>query len=351
MRRIVPAIIVLAGLVFSSCSGNSPTAAPPDKAPPSPPAKFPAVESMPIPDNNPTTPEGVALGRFLFYDPILSGDSTQACASCHVQASSFGDPRRVSVGIDGIEGTRQAPALANAGWITSMFWDGRAARLEDQAEGPVPNPIEMHLPWVDAVQRLNRHPTYPGLFKDAFGDPVVTMKRTVMAIAQFERTFISANSRYDRFLRGEVALTPAEERGRKLFSTERGDCFHCHNLETGIMTTNEFRRIGLDSIPSDEGRFAVTGNPSDVGKFKTPALRNLAYSAPYMHDGRFATLREVLGHYNGGFADVLGVDPLIRARGDRPLLTPGEVDTLIIFLDTLNDQSFIDNPELSNPFE
>ncbi len=352
MRR--SGVWACAMFLVASCSGGGTGPTPPE-TPECPqatpltielPANFP--RQIPSPKDNPLTVEGVALGRRLFYDPILSGDSTQACGSCHVQASAFGDTRRFSVGIHGTEGRRHAPTIVNPAWIADMFWDGRARGLEGQALEPVPNPIEMDLPWPDAVERLARHPDYPALFCAAFGDSRITRDRVVKAIAQFERTFLSTNSKYDRVRRGEAAFSTAERRGYEIFSTERGDCFHCH--DELFFATSTFHNTGLDSIALDNGRFDVTGNPADIGKFKPSTLRNITVSSPYMHDGRFATLQEVLAHYNLGFHDGDDVDPLIRARLSRPPMTPGEIDTLIIFLNTLTDPDFLGNPDLSNPF-
>jgi cytochrome c peroxidase len=311
------------------------------------PPGFPDFDAQ-VPADNPTTVEGVDLGRRLFYDPILSGDSTQSCGSCHIQSNNFGDTLRFSVGIDDIEGTRQAPTIVNAAWLKDAFWDGRAGSLEDQAKQPVPNEIEMHLEWSEAVARLSAHPDYPDLFCAAFGTRTVTQERVVKAIAQFERTFVSADSRHDRFERGEIQLTPMEEAGRQIFFTEVGDCFHCHGQAIGF--DRDFHNIGLDSVIVDEGRGEVTGDPADDGKFKSPALRNIMVSAPYMHDGRFATIDEVIVHYNHGFFDSPSVDPLIRARLTRPKLTPGQIDTLKAFLHTFTDDTFLNNPDLSNPF-
>lgn len=341
------AIPVIAGC--GSDGGTTPETGcpPPDKMAIQTPPGFPDFEAQ-VPADNPTTVQGVALGRRLFYDPILSGDSTQACGSCHSQDHAFGDPLRFSVGIDGIEGERQAPTIQNAAWLKDAFWDGRAASLEDQALEPVPNPIEMHLEWSDAVARLAAHDEYPDLFCAAFGDDQITRNRVVKAIAQFERTFISANSRHDQFERGEIQLSPIEEAGRQIFETEVGDCFHCHGQTIGF--DRDFHNIGLDSIIVDQGRGKITGNPADDGKFKSPPLRNVMVSAPYMHDGRFATIDEVIAHYNHGFFDGPDVDPLIRARLTRPALRPGQIDTLKVFLDTFTDQDFLTNPDLSNPF-
>lgn len=316
------------------------------------PAGFP---ELPNPKNNPLTRQGVALGRRLFYDPILSGDSSQACGSCHLQRMSFGDSRRFSEGIHGTKGNRQAPTIVNPAWqLNGQFWDGREPDLEGQATRPVPNTIEMDLPWPVAVERLKRHPEYPELFCAAFGDSRIDSTRVVKAIAQFERTFISTNSKYDRVRRGEDTFTPEEAAGYRIFlSNETGDCFHCHAeplLDTGTFGTGTFRNTGLDAAPIDRGRMDVTGDPADIGKFKVPSLRNIVESPPYMHDGRFFDLRQVIDHYNQGFHDGPDVDPLIRVRMTRRLMRAGEIDTLLIFMETLTDPTFLSNPDLSNPF-
>jgi len=347
LRLLIAATTLLVVAVACSQGGTEPGSEcpAPDPLPIVSPPGFPAAE---IPEDNPTTVQGVALGRRLFYDPILSGDSTQACASCHHQDHAFGDPLRVSVGIDGIEGTRQAPTIQNAAWLKNNFWDGRVDGLEAQALEPVPNPIEMHLDWEDAETRLAAHPDYPELFCQAFGSREITRERVVAAIAQFERTFISTDSKFDRYRRGEATLSPQEEAGRQIFFTEVGDCFHCHGQAVGF--DRSFHNTGLDSVPVDLGLGAVTGDPADDGKFKTPSLRNVMVSAPYMHDGRFNTIDEVIAHYNHGFADGPLVDPLIRARLTRPALTPEQIDALKAFLATLTDSVFLTNPAYSSPF-
>lgn len=338
-------------LALASCSGEDPL--PPDL--PECPAATPLTLDLPanfpeLPDvkGNPLTVEGVTLGRFLFYDPILSGDSTQACASCHNQQLAFGDFRRFSEGIHGDFGDRQATTIVNPAWISEMFWDGRADGLEGQAREPVPNPIEMSLPWPEAIERLERHPDYPELFCAAFGDKRVTENRVVKAIAQFERTFVSTNSKYDRYRRGEETFTAQEQMGYDVFRSERGDCFHCH--DELFFATSTFHNTGLDSIPVDDGRSVVTGDPADIGKFKSATLRNIEMSAPYMHDGRFFSLEEVIAHYNLGFHEVPNLDPNISTRLTRPPLTQEEIDALIAFLNTLTDFDFLFNPDLSNPF-
>jgi cytochrome c peroxidase len=339
---------------LSGCGSETPT---PASEPPPPPAEpihiqIPGFPPLPVPADNPTTRQGVELGRRLFYDPILSGDSTQACASCHVQAHAFGDPRRLSLGIDGIAGTRHAPTIVNAGWNPANFWDGRASTLEDQAQQPVTNPIEMHETWERAAAKLQRHRDYPHLFRAAFGTPAISRERAAMAIAQFERTLVSSGSRYDRFLRGELQLAPSERRGYALFFTERGECFHCHVDKT--FTDLAYHNNGLDSLVVDRGRMEVTSDPADRGKFKTPTLRNVELSAPYMHDGRFATLEEVVEHYaRGGHGDGT-VSPFIlnlrrNFRAGRGLSAQDQAD-LVAFVKSLTDSSFVTNPAFASPF-
>ncbi len=351
-----------AAWVLAACSsddGGGPVDPPQECADPTPltlplPDNFPL---LPDPPDNRLTVEGVALGRRLFYDPILSADSSLACGGCHLQALSFGDSRRFSEGIHGDTSRRHAPTLVNPGWIPEVFWDGRADDLEAQATQPVPERTEMDLPWPQAVARLSAHAEYPDLFCAAFGTSHITMERVVKAIAQFERTFVSGNTKYDRWKRGEEMFSVTEHRGFLLFMREgKGDCFHCHD-ET-LLSNSRFANTGLDAVVIDGGQGEITGDPADYGKFKSPSLRNILESPPYMHDGRFMTIREVLDHYNRGFRhgmpDSLPRDPqvdfLINKRLNFPPMTSAELDTLEIFLETLTDWDFLTNPDLSNPF-
>jgi cytochrome c peroxidase len=344
--------------VFGCGEDTAPT------APPAPPGCADETDPVPVgapglpavsaPDDNPQTLQGIALGRRLFHDAILSRDGTQACASCHQPEFAFSDGgRRYSVGIDGIEGTRNAPQLTNVAWNVANFWDGRAESLEHQAIGPVENPIEMAESWDHVVAKLQSHPEYPDLFCEVFGTEVITQTRVVQAIAQFERTFVSSNARYDRWLRGQIQLTPAEQRGLLLFSTEDGDCFHCHTPERspgelGLFTDLKFHNIGLDSMPPDPGLSETTGSPTDFGKFKTPTLRNVALTAPYMHDGRFQTLDEVLDHYISGGVHSPNLDPLIRV-GVGLQLDEEQKQDIIAFLHALTDSAFVNNPDFRAP--
>ena len=348
-HRLRVSACALGVVLAAGCGGG--TAPPPGEGPPPPVDSlhvfvvgFPAQR---IPAGNGTTRQGVRLGRKLFYDRILSGDDTQSCGDCHAQAFGFTDNgRRFSVGIDGIAGTRNAPSLANAGWRTSLFWDGRAATLEKQALGPVPNPIEMHEEWNVAVAKLQARAEYAPLFWEAFGTHTITPTLVVKAIAQFERTLVSANSRYDRYLLGFGTRTPEELRGYAVYVSERGDCFHCH-IYNGF-TDEAFHNNGLDSVYTDLGLGAITGDAHDMGKFKTPTLRNVEFTAPYMHDGRFATLEQVIDHYNSGGFGTPTVDPFIRV-GRGLGLTVQEKSDLLAFLKSLSDSTFLTNPDYGPP--
>ncbi len=312
------------------------------------PAGFPPMD---IPADNPLTIEGVALGKKLFYDPILSDDNTQSCGSCHNQALAFTDNgKRFSVGIDGIAGNRNSMQLINLGYMRNLFWDGRDATLEEQALEPVPNPIEMHQTWPDAMSKLNSDPAYPGLFKAAFGTSFIDSLIVAKALAQFERTLISGDSKFDQSLRGEVLLSESERRGQQIFNSERGDCFHCH-AGGRLFTDNQFHNNGLDLVLTDLGLGAVTNNPTDNGKFKTPTLRNIAVTGPFMHDGRFETLAEVINFYSDSVeVNSPNIDPTMQKTnrpGGQLNLTNQEKIDLENFLLTLTDSVFLSNPDFA----
>ncbi|MBL8002427.1 MAG: cytochrome-c peroxidase [Flavobacteriales bacterium] len=333
------------------------------------PANFPPMN---VPANNPMTVEGVELGRFLFYDKRLSLDSSQSCASCHAQAFAFTDNgNAVSTGVDGSVGTRSSMALVNLGWGTSFFWDGRSPTLEDQVLHPVINPIEMKETWPHVVQKLQADPAYPTLFQRAFGSSVIDSVNCAKALAQFLRTMISGNSKYDKVQRGEASFTPDEAEGFFLFQAEGGpagqviylpgggqvvgqggaDCFHCHTNAAGLFTDEQFHNNGLDATFTDLGRGEVTGDPFDMGRFKTPTLRNVAVSGPFMHDGRFATLEEVIDHYDDGGQPSATVDPFMKFTDpDNTMgLTPQKKQQLLAFLNTLTDWDFLNDPDFQDP--
>lgn len=307
------------------------------------PARFPRVE---LPPDNPPTQEGVALGRALFFDPALSRDRSVSCASCHDPGAAFADPgKKFSFGIDGRSSVRNSMPLFNLAWHGRMFWDGRAASLREQVLHPIEDPREMGHDLDALVDELG--PQYGEAFAATFGDGGVTADRLARALEQFLLTLVSSDSRFDRAVRGEVGLSAREKRGFELFVTEndparnlRGaDCFHCHG--GSLFTNHDFHNNGLtDSFEADGlGLAAVTGNESDTGKFKTPSLRNVALTPPYMHDGRFATLEEVVAHYNDGVHPSPTLDPNL-AKHDGLGLSDREQADLVAFLHTLTDADF-----------
>ncbi|MEM8909373.1 MAG: cytochrome c peroxidase, partial [Bacteroidota bacterium] len=283
---------------------------------------------MTIPPDNPLTEEGIALGRRLFYDPILSIDSTLSCSSCHDPQLSFTDGQATSKGFGGQNGRRSAMSLLNVGFYdTGLFWDGRVATLEEQALLPVEDAVELHETWPNVEAKLRRHEHYPQLFRQAFGiqnKGQISRELAVKAIAQFERTLMSSGqSRYDRFRRGELEPTEDERMGYDLFfdispEVKDADCGNCHNAP--LFTTNEYENNGLEMAAdlasfSDAGRGAVVKNSYQNGKFRIPSLRNIELTAPYMHDGRFKTLEEVIAHYNHGGHPSPNVNSLVRPLG------------------------------------
>ena len=306
-----------------------------------------------IPSNNPLTEEGVALGKKLFFDRKLSGNNTQACASCHKPQNSFTDNTRFSNGIDGVFGSRNSMPLMNLAWnFTNKFaWDGKELGLERQALEPVKNPIEMHSNWRNVAEKLQQDPEYPTLFLRAFGTTTIDSSLVTKAIAQFERILISGNAKFDQYLLGNATLSLEELNGFTVFmDEEKGDCFHCHGSDNNpLWTDNSFHNNGLDSTFDDLGLGAVTGDPNDNGTFRSPSLRNLNFTAPYMHDGRFATLEEVINHYSEGLQFSSTIDPLMKKVNQGGVqLTPQEKLDLKAFLLTLTDPEFINNPDFRN---
>jgi cytochrome c peroxidase len=335
-------------LIFGGCKKETIT----DRSTIATPYSFSTPSNLPavvIPANNPMTLEGIELGKKLFYDPILSGNNTLSCGSCHNQENGFTDNnKQFSLGINGEIGVRNAMPLFNLVYDRHFFWDGGASDLESQVAGPISNPIEMNQDLGELLQELNIHPLYPDLFKKAFGSLPITSNMLLKAIAQFERTIISSNSKFDQYIRNEVELSDAETRGMNLFSDmQKGDCNHCHTLG-GTFTDYDFRNNGLDSIYEDSGRFTITGLTSDIGKFKTPSLRNISVTGPYMHDGRFTTLTECVEHYNSDFHYTQNLDPVI-ASSVKGRLNSNEIADIVAFLNTLTDNEFLNNPRFNKP--
>ncbi|WP_426490912.1 cytochrome-c peroxidase [Hymenobacter sp. 102] len=318
-----------------------------------------------VPADNPLTVEGVELGRKLFYEGQLSGNGTQSCGSCHQQSRAFTDAQVRAIGADGQPHSRNTMSLVNLLWEKTLAWDGAATSLEQQARTPIENPVEMHQSLAEGVRKLQKTDLYPPLFQKAFGSSTITETSVLKALAQFERTLISANSRYDRYLRKEISLSPTERAGAALFNNHPGEvsglfirggtCHHCHISENGLFTSPDFFNNGLDARFTDPGRSSVTGLPADRGKFKAPSLRNIAQTAPYMHDGRFQTLEQVLDHYNEHIqVSSPGVDPNVllsnTPNGTRLDLTVQEKAQLIAFLKTLTDSTFLTDKRFSDPF-
>lgn len=301
-----------------------------------------------IPIDNPQTVEGIALGKKLFFDSILSSNNSQACADCHAPENAFTDSDRFSDGIDGVFGNRNSMPLFNLAWNydEKFFWDGNTFSLEHQAFVPVTDPIEMKSTWAEVESKLQQHTEYPSLFEQAFGTTDIDSSLVTKAIAQFERTLISSNSKFDKFLLGELNLTPEELNGFNVFMDEaKGDCFHCHGSDKNpLWTDNIFHNNGLDETFTDLGLGVVTGDPADNGKFKSPSLRNLAFTAPYMHDGRFATLDDVINHYSEGLNNSPTIDPLMKKVNQGGVgLSDNDKADLKVFLLSLSDYEFISN--------
>lgn len=352
-------------LTFSSCKKGEvePT---PQPTPPDGPTAYNwedplFFQQMIIPADNPFTVEGIELGRSLFYDKRLSGDNTQACASCHFQSEAFGDSNQFSTGIDGSIGNRQGMTLINLGYQFNYFWDARSETLEEQIIEPVVNPIEMNTTWAEVMEKIKGDEYYMSLFEKIYATSYIDSTHVANVMAQFLRTVVSSNSKYDQRLKGEYDFTASEERGWLLYQKEGGDpelgqggefgadCFHCHPLAGVQFSDYQLHNNGLDSVFTDLGRGEVTGDPNDYGKFKTPSLRNIEVSAPYMHDGRFETLEEVIEHYNSGGHASSTIDPFMKFTQGGLQLSEQDKQDLIAFLKTLTDNSFLTDTAFSNP--
>lgn len=351
---------IIALPVFSACNDKEPVETPAVYDPTPYNLNTGDFPTPGLPPDNVPTVAGVLLGRMLFYEKMLSKDGSQACADCHRQPDAFSDIRRFSVGVENLPGKRQAMALVNLAWHTNgLFWDGRSPTLRDQALKPIQDPLEMNENLPNVVAKISAEKQYTDQFIRAFGDANVTPERIALAIEQFELSMISNNSKYDRYLRGAATLTDAEERGRVLFftefdpfgSTKGGECFHCHAGHN--FTNDEYMNNGLDTDVSmtDEGRRKVTNDPADRGRFKVPSLRNIALTPPYMHDGRFATLEEVVDHYNTGVKNSQTVEFILQynLQPGGLQLTPQDKSDLVEFLKTLTDTDFVNNPAYKKP--
>lgn len=327
------------------------------------PYKFPVLvhfPAMPQSLSNPVTEEGVDLGRHLFYDPILSIDSSVSCSSCHKQEFAFSDsPNKFSKGINGALTVRNTQPLFNLAWYPALFWDGRSESLEDQAFHPVRTKTEMNFKWTEAVQRLNKSKFYLLKFRKAFGKIPIDSHLIAKALAQFERTLISHNSKFDRAVRKETPLNSEELEGFEIVNDmTRAGCVHCHTTDGDVLgTIASFSNNGLDSVMNandykDKGQGLITKNIKDNGKFKIPSLRNILFTAPYMHDGRFKTLEEVMDFYSEKVKPCVNIDSRMEfAHQGGPKLNKYEKKKIIAFLKTMSDSVFITDPRFSDPFK
>ena len=344
MRTLLSILILIFSILFIGCDSEQMQSSELNREPvfeptafkPELPDKFPPLQ---FPDDNPLTEEGIELGRMLFYDPILDADSARSCATCHQQKYAFSSPDHEQHGLDvGI-----MPHI-NLAWDRIFLWNG-------EVEGTIEDIMlfEVSKFFQTDLDRMNNHPTYPGLFRKAFGVDKINHDYIAKALAQFERTMISGNSKFDKFIREEVQLTEQEYRGFNLFYSEDGDCFHCHG--TVLFKDNLAHNNGINSVFEgiDLGHFLISGDSMDIGRFKAPTLRNIELTAPYMHDNRYANLKEVLDFYSDHVNFTPFTDPLMNHEGGINL-TDAEKEDLIAFLKTLTDTSFINNPNLSNPF-
>jgi cytochrome c peroxidase len=332
-------LLSLAGL--AGCSSDSDATAPDESTSlivSTSPAGFPkGTSSERAPKDNALTLDRALLGKRLFYDPQLSRTNDVSCATCHQQQFAFADPNALSIGVEGRTGTRNAPSIVNAAWGKTFFWDGRAGNLEEQAGQPIENPLEMDLALSDAVAKVAADASYVESFQRAY-DEAPSAASLQKALASFVRSVVSGNSPYDRHLRGDDSdFGPQRKRGEELFLSEKAECFHCH--PSGSLSNEGFFNNGSYLAGGDTGREQITGRVGDIGKFKVPGLRNIAVTAPYMHDGSVGTLEDVIEHYAAGGRGDPSTDPLIK-----PLtLSSEEKADLLEFLHSLTDSALLED--------
>ena len=327
------------------------------------PAMGPAYETSGLPffeatpDDNPTTDAGAALGRVLFYDVRLSANNSVSCASCHKQSHGFADRDAFSSGLHGLPTNRNASHLINLRYNRRQFWDMRTQTLEQQVLLPIEHPIEMGLNLDQMIEKISSTDYYPALFESAFGTPEMTTDRVSKAISQFIRSIVSINSKYDQgFISDYSNFTVQELEGKNLFFNGVTRCNQCHM--TGNFFTPQAMNNGLAPLnPMDSGFSVVTGNVADIGKFKVPSLRNVAMTSPYMHDGRFASLMDVINHYDHGVVAQPTLDERVTQEltiGGTPYqlqLSNEEKEALVAFLHTLTDSTLLLDPRYSDPFD
>lgn len=327
-------------LLWASCSKKS------DDTPvtPASPMEQPAAFGTPAYGVGayPVTEAGFQLGKALFYDPALSADSTVSCANCHQPFAAFADlDHAVSHGINSAPGNRNSPTIQNLAWRNGVFmWDGRINHLESQPMAPIANAVEMGTDFAAIVRKVARLPRYKALTQAAYQSDTLTSQRFLKGLAQFMASLVSAHSRYDKYAGGDTtALTAQEKLGLRVFNAK--GCNSCHKAP--LFTDNSFRNNGIDDYSVDGGRFQFTRVEADRGKFLVPSLRNIAKTRPYMHDGRFNTLEEVVAQYRSGIQADANLDPSLTAGGIA--MTDDEATALVAFLKTLTDDAFLTNPK------
>lgn len=332
------------------------------------PGQNAAADNDNTPSSNPTTNEGATLGRVLFYDKNLSANGTISCASCHKQEKGFSDDAAFSLGFEGGTTRRHSMSLINARWYGRgrFFWDERAETLESQVLMPFQDPVEMGMTLEEVVSAVQSLSYYPPLFEDAFGTSEVNSERIARALAQFVRSIVSVDSKYDEGRQGVNIPTAdfpnfsdSENNGKRLFFLPvplgGGGCVGCHSTEAFINPDNGTANNGLDATSTDDlGVFEAINNPAFMGAFKVPSLKNIALTAPYMHDGRFSTLEEVIEHYNSGIQNHPNLGDALRDDNGQPIrlnLTEQEKTDLASFLKTLTDDEITNDIKFSDPFK
>lgn len=338
--------LVSCGILIASCEPD--VQIPKTKETPVYGINFSFPEGWPSPlynfEQNKLTEEGFRLGRKLFYEKRLSRDNTISCGSCHQQFAAFShSAHSVSHGIDGLLGTRNAPGLFNLNWHPTFMWDGGINHIEVQPLAPIANPVEMDEDFNNVITKLNDDEEYKLLFKEAFGDETINSERILKAIAQFQGMLLSANSKYDKYIQGKLSLSTSEINGLSIF---RQKCNSCH--KEPLFSDFSYRNNGLaiHNAYKDSGRAHISGASIDRYKFKVPSLRNIAVTAPYMHDGRFNSLMDCLDHYTSGIYQTENLDTLLT---NGIVLTAQEKQDVIMFLQTLTDNNFLSDGRFADP--
>jgi len=363
MKYILPALCLSMLFMQQACKPDPPITTPPDNEPDSlfvgtpytlkkPGLYFAKIDST-------FTLESIRLGRMLFWDPVLSSDSSTSCATCHKPEFAFTDQLKFSTNLSGLT-KRNTPTIQNSVYLKQVFWDGRQPNLEKATEDALKD--EQHFIAENAIAKIKTHPEYVALFKKAFGRPGdITEQKIFKAISHFMRTAISAKSKFDMVKSGQASFSASEQAGLDIFTTEKGDCFHCHigtfSTFAGDPANGIFQNNAMDSAVTlsdfkDIGLGKTTGLADDYGKFKVPSLRNLKYTAPFMHDGRYQTLEQVINFYSDSLRHSPTISPFMKKINEGGLhLTTQEKANLIAFLNTLNDDAFVSDTAFSNPFK